>query len=314
MKNFNFESKTAWWIVEPGIDIVIYNGNVMHQCDNGKRDSLGRTLDAFIAYKDKRFLDAILSCWTFDGEYWRGKRYPVDYPTEVPMSRDHVYNTIFALKRGVEWGMIDKDFYDHFVSHQPTKLSDFAKQSLTMKLWLKLLQGEKIGWLYYPIRYLTLKGYKIWNKFIYKITGTGELGWEQHQDDFKPILIFPRATILDKIAGYLFPNYALMSLGNQIEILDNEWWKTKIRKAAWPLIPKYNYVGKLLFNHPDGVTKEEVETYKPMIGDRWSDILNPWINYGRNIHVLEDNWLGENELDKDLLITMWEENNDNTKT
>ena len=44
-----------------------------------------------------------------------------------------------------------------------------------------------------------------------------------------------------------------------------------------------------------------------MIGDRWSDILNPWINYGRNIHPLDVGWLGENELDKDLLIAKWKE-------
>ena len=307
MKKFNFESKTAWWIVEPGINIVIYNGNVMHQCDNGKRDSLGRTLDAFIAYRDRRFLEGILSCWKLEDGWWRGKRYPVDYPTEVPMSRDHVYNTIFALKRAVDWEMVPRRHYEHFISHQPVKLSDFAKQSISMRLWLKLLQGKPIGKLYYPLTLLTLKAYKVWNKFIYKITGTGEIGWEQHQDEFKPILIFPRATILDKITGWLFPNYALMSIGNQIEILDNNYWKTKIKKEAWDLIPKYNYVGKLLFDHPEGVTKEEVEAYKPMIGDRWSDILNPWINYGRNIYPLEKEWLGENELDRDLLITLWEE-------
>lgn len=311
MNKFNFESKKAWWIVEQGINIVIYNGNVMHQCDNGKRDSLGRTFDAFIAYNDKRFLDGILSCWKFDGEYWRGKRYPVDYPTEVPMSRDHVYNTIFALKKGIELGMVDKEYYEHFINHQPTKLSDFAKQTLSMKMWLKLLQGKKIGKLYYPITYFILKAYKIWNKFIYKVTGTGELGWEQHQNEFVPILIFPRASVLDKITGLLFPNYALISIGHQIEILDSEKWKNRIKKEAWDLIPKYNYYGKLLFDHPDGVTKEEIDNYKPMIGDRWSDVLNPWINYGRNIHKLDETWLGENELDKDLLISKWEEKTNN---
>lgn len=306
-RNFNFDSKSAWWVVKDNIDIVVYNENVMHQADYGKRDSIGRTLDALLAYKDKRFFDGILSCWRFDGKYWRGKRYPTDYDTEVPISRDHVYNTIIAIKKSLELGFVHEGFYKHFISHQPKKLSGFAKQTLSMNLWLSLLQGKSVGRLYYLLTYISLKAYKVWNKFIYSLTGIGHLGFEMHQDDFKPILIFPRAKILDFLTGLLFPNYALMSIGSQINILDDKVWVDKIKKEAWDLIPKYNYVGKLLFDHPDGVTQEEVDNYKPMIGDRWSDVLNPWINYGRNIHKLDESWLGENELDKDLLRSLFEE-------
>ncbi len=305
MKDFNFGSKTSWWIAEQ--NMVIFNGNVMHQSDNGKRDAIGRTWDAYYAYRDKRFLDGIMSCWMFDGNYWRGRRFPLGYQNEVPMSRDHVYNTIYALHLGVQLGHVTEEFYEHFISHQPRVISSFAKQTLTMWLYIQLLNKKKIGWLFYPIEYASLKVYKQWNKLIYKLTGVGKLGGEIHQDNFKPILEFPRAKVLDWVTGLLYPNYALMSVGHRIQLLDNKKWLDKIKKAAWPLIPTYNYVGILLFNHPDGVTQEEVRDYKPMIGDRWSDILNPWINYGRNIHKLDKKWLGENELDKDLLIKLNDE-------
>lgn len=306
MRKFNFESKTAWWVVEPDLNIVIYNGNVMHQIDNGKRDSIGRTFDAYYTYKDKRFLDAIISCWSFDGKYWRGRRYPKPYETEVPMSRDHVFNTIFALHLGVKLGHIDEDFYKHFISHQPLKISSFAKQSTSLFLWLQELNGKWLGRFYYPYQAFELKMNAKWNKFLYKLTGVGSMGYEEHQDDFKPILIFPRAKILDALAGVLYPNYTIMLIGHRIQLLDPE--KTKnIKKLAHQFIPKYNYVAKLLFDHPDGVTKEEVDSYQSMYGDRWLDILNPWINWGRNVCKIEKSLLHENVLDKDLLIELWEE-------
>lgn len=312
MRKFNFESKHSWWTVEPGVDLVLYRDNMMHQSDNGKRDCIGRTWDAYRTYGDPRFLEAILRCWTYNGEdgKFHGTRYPTPYPGQVPISRDHVYNTIFALHHAVKRGDSSEEFFQHFVSCQPFRLSGFARQSLSMHLWLKLLQGKKIGYLYYPLTYLSVKGYKAWNRLIYGIMGNyWKLGDEHHQDDFKPILEFPRLGILDKLTGLLFPNYALMNLGQQLELLPNKKWVDRIRKQCHPLVPSNNYVGKLLFHHPDGVSRQEVEQYHPMNGDRWSDILNPWINYGRNIHKLDSSYLGENELDKDLLRTLWEERN-----
>lgn len=306
MKKFNFESKTAWWIVEPGVNIVIYNGNVMHQCDNGKRDSIGRTFEAYYTYKDKRFLDAIMSCWSFDGKYWRGKRYPKPYETEVPMSRDHLFNTIYALHLGVKLGHVTEEDYKHFISHQPLKLSNFARQSTSMFLWLQELNGKWLGKFYYPYQEFEMRMNLLWNKFLYKITGVGSMGYEEHQDDFKPILIFPRAKILDALACVIYPNYTIMSIGHRIQLLDPEKVK-RIKSVAQKFVPKYNYLGKLLFDHPDGVSREEIKNYKPMYGDRWSDILNPWINWGRNVYPIEENLLKENVLDKDFLITLWED-------
>ena len=287
-----------FWVVDKH-GMVLFSNPYTHS-DYGKRDAIGRTYDAYYAYHDETFFQAILKCWYFDGYHWRGKRYPEDYPGEVPVSRDHLFNTIYAFHLAVQLGHATKEAFDQFVSHQPLKLSSFARQSISMYLFLKELQGKPLGKLYYSYQAFELRLHTKLNKFLYKLTGVGSLGYEIPQSLFQTINVWPRPGILDAIATILFPNYTLQSIAHRIQLLPKDKVE-KIKKAALPLIPKYNFAIRMLMDSPDTVTAQDIEGYKSMSGDRWSDILNPWINWGRNIYILPDNQVKFNALDKDLI-------------
>lgn len=287
---FNFEPTNSYWYAD-AYDMVMYS-HLFYDHDYVKRDSIGRTYEAFVAYGDRRFLNAIKSCWR-GGE---GVRHPSGHP--VGMSRDHVMNTVYAL---VEAG---EDFSD-FVGSLKWKISDFASFTISMWLYLHLLQGKKWAKIYYPLMYLEMSFWKKWNKVLYKLTGVGALGWEEDPHKFEPILKdWPRVLVF--LSDILFPNYTLRHRAIQWSLLPKSKWVNRLQRLSWDFVPKYNYVLKILLSHPDRVTRDQVRSYVSMSGDRWSDVLNPWINYGRHIYVLPKHKVGENQLDKDYLIKIYE--------
>ena len=311
---FKWGAKDTYWLVDTDANMMLYGGDDLNfaYSEYVRRDAIGRNAEAYYAWRDHRFIDGIKSCWhkvyrkgikrlLFGDYYYQGQRYPAPLGHSVGMSRDHVLSTIYAYSYAGE-------DVQEFIKHLRWRISDFANFTIHSWLYIKLLQGKWWAKAYYPITYIDLKLWRWWNKTIYKLTGMGELGQEQHPDEFKPILIFPRAKVLDGISSILFPNYTLRHRALQWHLLPDSKWLRKLKSLVHPMVPKYNYALKLLLGHPDGVTQAEIDAYQPMTGDRWSDVLNPWLNYGRDIHIIKgDELLAYNLLDKDYLQALYDE-------
>ena len=309
---FNWDSKESYWIVDGDNYMLLYGGDdpTFAYSEFVRRDAIGRNYDGYVAWKDSRFIEGIKRCWKkverkgikrllFGDYYYEGQRYPDPAGHNVGMSRDHVLNTVYAYAEAGE-------DVSEFASHIRWNISKFANLTIASWLYLKLISGRSIGKLYYPVTALELLLYKAWNKLIYATTGIGSLGYEEHQDTFRSIT-GNRPKVIDFITSLVFPNYSLRHKALQLNILPESKWKRLIKKLSWDLIPKYNYAIKILMDHPDGVTEDEISNYKPMTGDRWSDILNKWMNYGRDIKIIEDrNLLIFNALDRDYLISIYE--------
>jgi len=104
-------------------------------------------------------------------------------------------------------------------------------------------------------------------------------------------------------AGATYPVYAMNLFSWQLFVMKDSFMKRLLQYIMKPIIPRYNYVLKLICNVGE-VTKDDVLNYKPMIGGRWTTPLNE-IN-DRDVKIITDpKRLECNTLDKDLLITLW---------
>ena len=90
-----------------------------------------------------------------------------------------------------------------------------------------------------------------------------------------------------KLAKKFYPIYSLHIVSWQIKLLKDSDWKKKLQKIALTLCPKHNYSIQILLQSPNPPSRENVESYKSMIGGRWTGILNPWINT-RDMEINQD--------------------------
>lgn len=303
MLNWNStENETWWWVSDK--NMMLNHTDV----DGGKYDSIERTWMSYYAYGDERFIEGIKSCWTkiyrtnwlskllFGDYYYQGERYPG--LTNTNMSRDHLIYTVSVLKLS---GMSDSDLYE-FVSHIRFRIGNTIGMLMTpdLWLWLRLITGKRIGLLYYPYEIIDMFINSLWNKLLINITG---LGVEQTQDEFKMISNSDRPKILKFLTGLFFPNFAVKLMATQLSFLPNNWCCRQLKKLTLKMVQK-NYVLQLLLDGPD-ISEEDINYYKPSNGDRWADILNPWM-HNHNLSILDDKWLTFNVLDKDYLLKIYE--------
>ena len=294
---------TYWYVSDK--NMMLNNSD----CDGGIYDSIERTYMAYYAYGDERFIDGIKSCWTkvyrtnwlsrliFGDYYYQGDRYP-DL-TNTDMSRDHTIYGFTAMKMS---GMSNDDIYE-IASHLRFRIGSSIGMLMSPDLWcwLRLISGRKIGYLYYPLQYIvSFFGSKM-NWIVDKTTG---LGVEQTQDEFKTITNKDRPKILNFFNGLYFPNFEVKLIATKLSILPDNWFSRKIKKKTLKMVKK-NYVLQLLLDDKNTPTKEDLNNYKSMSGDRWADFLNPWM-HDRDLYILDEKWLRANTLDKDYLLKIYE--------
>lgn len=221
-------------------------------CDGGIYDSIERTWTAYYTYGDERFVEAIKSCWTkvyrtnwlskliFGKYYYQGERYPE--LTNTDMSRDHTIYGFCAMKMS---RMSNDDLYE-IIKHLRFKIGNKPGKRMTpdLWLWLRLISGRKIGYLYYPLELIFMYFSSIGNKIIDNLTG---LGVEQTQDEFKTITNANRPKILEKLTNLYFPNYAVKLVATQLSIIPDNWFSKKIKKYTLKMVKK-NYVLQLLLD------------------------------------------------------------------
>jgi hypothetical protein len=284
--------------------------------DHGRGDSIGRSLDAFRIWGDYRFIEGIESCWVkvknkgirrlFRKWHWQGYRYPTyANGTEInsgdKLSRDHLKNTVIAYKYA---GKTDKEMWD-FVKRLRWRISDFAR--FTPELWLfcRMLAGRKIStWLYPRVTYV-VKRVTVWLQLkVEKKLGFGP-HYEENQDTFHHIQNDYKPACIKPLSKLLHPIFALQQDAEQSTFIKSDKWRKRIQDQIYRITPTYNHVIKLLIDHPEDVSYEDVVSYKPMTGGRWGGILNIWWN-NRCLEIVKDPKLVEyNVMDVDYLKYLW---------
>lgn len=311
----NWNCDTSYFFVDKENKMMLMK-NINGELDNGKYDSIEKACHAYYAYKDERFLDGIKSCFKkvkrtnkitkflFGDYYYQAERYPVPFDGIGPISRDHVSYAFSAMKLS---GMSNKDIFE-YTSHIRLKISDMATMTPGMWFWFRLISGKKIGYLYYPWSFLEFSFYKGWNKLLDKIWGFSD---ECTQDTYQYITVPGKPKLLNDMVQTYFPTYALKITTFQLDVLPENKWTSRLKKICLSMVQKHNYLLQLMLDDPNGPTKEVVENYKPMTGDRWSDILNSWKSDRYLRLITEPEWMECNILDVDLLKSVFERKNKN---
>jgi hypothetical protein len=270
-----------------------------------KGDALWRTSIAYIAYKNKKFKEAILSCFKFKDNKLQVYRYPEE-GFNKDTSRDQITMALVALK-------YNNDIEDlkGITDNLKWKLSEKFNMTLDMWLWIKSLQkNSKIySILFIILSFIILSLNQLWNKALYKWSNLIPIDPEIHKS-----YGIKQATKKQITAMKLhYPMYAFHLFAWQYYTLPSNLLKKVFGKYCSKFVEPTNYLLKILFGIK--IPKELLENYKPMTGMRWqnnfflglynsTEIIKDHKNY---YHI--DNTL--NVLDKDILYRMYLNNVNN---
>lgn len=306
--NFNFDVVGTCYFVDPEYHMMLHmNYGWNPNGDLGKGDSIGRTFEAYYAYKDERFLDAIKNCWVKierkKGYYYQGYRFPTH--DDKDMSRDHLFNTVLTL---IASGCSEKELKE-FITHVPWKISPKYSQTLDLWLWMRAISGIWWAKILSPLIEIPLMSFNVlWQKILYKVAPFKK---EMSQDEFCTASTYKRTKWEKTIGSMLYPSYTMTQYAWRLNYMKKSL-STKILK--WLLLKianKHNYVVRMLLDDKT-VIKEEVYSYKSMMGGRWDGILNPQIN-DRDLHIITpekytnyERLISSNVLDVDLVRSIFE--------
>ena len=316
--SFNWNAiETYWFVDQENKMMLIQNPSWDSNGENGKGDAIGRNMIAFYCYNDYRFIEGIESCWAkvyrknwfkkilLGKYYYQGYRYPTyangEEEQSEGLSRDHLLHTVLSYKLA---GKLDSKIWE-FVKHLRFRISPSAVQTIDLWFWMRAMAGRKFAkWISPRITFYTMKLTAWWQKKVQNFSGIGP-DFEENQDTFKHIQNEDKPKIILKVCKLLHPIYALQQQAWEANFYEDKW-KRKCQDVIYSITPKYNYAIKLLCEHPEGITKEDIMNYKPMTGTRWSGIMNIWWN-DRPLEIIKKP--GEyNVLDVDYLRKLWEEN------
>ena len=308
--------------------MLIQNHSWNPNGSNNRGDALGRSLNGWFLYGDKQFIEGAKNCWKMiqcdpdyedcnkKSHYYQGYRYPTPEYYAKDMSRDHTSNTFCLMKLAGEEMWVNEvgSHLRWVISRKHHGSTNFFKRvhCFTPALWgfVKSMTGKKWGLpLFYSLSFIEVIWYIIQNNLCYLL---GWIGPEVHQDDYdkKTMTRQKQSKWKQFWASLTYPVYALNLFAWQLYV-NEVTVKSKGAKVmnrilqimTYPLIGKYHYLHKLMFN-VGKVTKEEVLGYKAMKGGRWSTPLNE-IN-DRDVFIIKnEEWLKANVLDVDLLIKFW---------
>lgn len=289
---YNPETNTTYWYVDQKWNMILTQ-SVTEIPDEGKYDGIEKALHAYICYGDNRFIDGIESCWEWQNGKFIGKRYP-DFPfNDAGISRDHTIHSFVAWKLA---GQSNNSLLSKAKS-LPLQLGDSLGmlQTPSLWLWLRLISRKKIGYLWYLWKLLSSTLALLQNKLVSLIIGFDLK--EVPQDKF----IKGKQSKIDKL---LFPTYALKLVAFQLYVLPDSLVKSIIQKIYLWNTPSENTLLKVMFG--SNISQEQIDNYKPMYGDRWSDELQPERTRGDILEVIiNEEHISANTLDKDLLIFIY---------
>jgi len=267
-------------------------------------DSIQDTLNAYIAYDYKPFVDAVKKCFVEkkdrSGDYIEGYRHPFYFDLLTnSMSRDHIINTLVLMKLSGE------DKYLKLLSKKLRwKISDKYSHTLDSWLWMKGIAGNKLFmFIYYLIDIPFLFLSVLWSKFFYLIGGFKK-EMEQEEFDYKKHKIKSKWKLFCK--SMLYPIYAFHIKAITMYASPNSIGKWIIEKICLFYIDKKNYLIRLLLGDKK-IKEEDILSYKPMYDNRWTSYLNE-LNDRHLLLIKNQEHIESNVLDVDLLRKIYYSN------
>ena len=270
--NYNRNSKDSYYTVDE-YGLVLADGS--------KHDCIGRTLQAWVAYKDDVFLFGVAQCWgAFTHRLYRHPDYAGDYND---CSRDHYIYAVIIFK-----------LTDDLNDFKPKwRISDKFTHRPSSWLWTKAMCGSS-SYPYLILIFPTIIGEVIWNPLINCIAGFHEPNQEEYLKS-KPV-----PTKFQKFMRKLtFPTYGLYLQAWMLKVLPNSWIKRLYQWLLLKITPEHNYVIKLLLG--EEVPYYYVYAYQPMTNNRWTTTLDA--RDDRGLELVKSDC---NNVDRDFLIALYE--------
>jgi hypothetical protein len=305
----NVNNKHTWWFVSMN-DMMLMKSpwNESTMIGMGAGDSVQRTYEAYVTYRDPRFVNAIRECWRPAKNGYKPQRYPVPYLGMHGMSRDHVIYSILAFNEAVKDGLMTKEEMVRYIDGCPFKIGTNLGTLMTLRLWtwMQLMAGRWIGKMYYPLAALTAVKKYYWNKFVNSFSGI-DYGKEVWQGEFNPVFKPQKSKLINFYVSLYYPTYAVKLASHMISVVPQNRLSEICKKFLLKNCPEDNVLIKALLL--DGNVSDEdmvkAMAYKSMTCDRWSAQLNPLYN-DRPIYIVSqrfgDDYVVENNFDKDYLL------------
>lgn len=286
-------------------------------------DSCETSWEAYYSYGDEDLLKSLRNCikrvdrtgWKkiFGKYYYQLQRYPITYDGMIGMSRDHLIYMFAAFVTA----NFDKKELNEWTSHFRPVVSTTIGMHMTPELWLwlKLISGKPIGYLYYPFRLLFSTWTMLWVKFIYKIAQwPEEWTWEEYKERNGYYLSKNKSKKDKFFSSIIGPVFSRKLTSTKVSVLPNNWFTRSIKWLELQTTTKQNFTLRLL-NGDRTVTKEEVEGIHSIMGHQSSTSFEPWrtrrwraeIPKDRGYKVTNEEHI--NQLDRDYALKLWEKLN-----
>lgn len=284
----DFESKDLYHVFDD-YGMAIVNGD-----NRSWRDSLGRNILMWIAYKDSRLERGIENCLRFENNEYILYRHPKvifeeGYKNDI--SRDHW--SYFIIYRKLKYS--DEDF-NNFIKDVKVKFG--------LRSWVGALKGKVMPSLWYFLTQIMgcWLGNK-WNKYIRKLAGVGD---EYSNEDWNTVglaLIRNMCFRVKMFRWMLIPTYPIHNKAWQIYVLPPSFLKDKLKEVLLQRIKdrngNSNYLLRILYGD-NTVTEEEVNNYEHMTGYRWG--TNCDVTTKRDVKKVPKDKVVKNGYEKDLLV------------
>jgi hypothetical protein len=276
------------------------------------RDSIGRNLDAYVAYGDEAFVDSIEKCFRKEavlidipkwmrwilpwlpevGYVLQGYRSPEHQ--DMDMSRDHTIYAIVAAK------LAGREKFLEELKGLQWRLSSAATMR-GMYLWWKSMTGSKWATpLFYLAKYAEMSVSLMWNKTLHYLGGFSE---ELHQNVWDAVYPMKVTEWQKKLRKIMVPTFAIHNFAWQLHVMKDGMLKRGLQKLTRQFVGDQNhFLLKLLGFDPIILPPPyNYENYKSMTGWRWSVTLNE-TNDRHTVIVQDPKLIEHNDLERDILI------------
>jgi len=256
------------------------------------RDSIGRNLDAYVAYEEWILVESVCQC--FEGKELKDwQRHPtMGLSKIIDLSRDHISYALISFYISKNW----TNFY-YILNKLKWKVNEYTTLC-GMWLWVQTLKNSKWQYLYYAAKIPEMSLMSMWNWLVRKVTNIKP---ERSQAEWD-LDITRERTATQRIATKLvFPAYALHNMAWQVKILPDTWGKRLLQKIMLPMVGRHNYVVKSLLGHKLTIKELKlVNDYQSMTGSRWTTTLDELND--RDVKLIDKERVKEYDLDKDYLL------------